>query len=189
MELDDLHKDARYPEAMIGRVFGIMGVRQDEIKSKDGVLDMKFRGVFQGSNVRTKSGTSAIELYDEVSNAPASFTASRVVLGCAAVTKMRVSFRDALQAFLQAKIDTPERISTWVELPREWWPDSWFYDGAARQQPKYVRPHCRLKRALYGHPEAGALWEKPYKTSCRGKAGSKCRCSQVSFGIGNQARR
>ena len=25
--------------------------------------------------------------------------------------------------------------------------------------PKYDRPHCRLLRALYGHPEAGALWE------------------------------
>ena len=25
--------------------------------------------------------------------------------------------------------------------------------------PKYDRPHCRLLKALYGHPEAGALWE------------------------------
>ena len=24
--------------------------------------------------------------------------------------------------------------------------------------PKYERPHCRLHRALYGHPEAVALW-------------------------------
>ena len=32
-------------------------------------------------------------------------------------------------------------------------------DGALRQIPKYDRPHCRLLRALHGHPEAGALWE------------------------------
>jgi hypothetical protein len=109
MELDDLYRDARYPDAMIGRVFGIMGVKSDEIKDSKKTPDMKFRAVFQGNDVRTKSGTSAVELYNEVSNAPASFTASRVVLGCAAVTKMRVSFRDALQAFLQASISGPKR--------------------------------------------------------------------------------
>ena len=56
-------------------------------------------------------------------------------------------------------IDTHTRTSTVVELHREWWPDSWFTDGARRQIHKYDRPHCRLLRALYGHPEAGALWE------------------------------
>ena len=25
--------------------------------------------------------------------------------------------------------------------------------------PKYDRFHCRLRRALHGHPEAGAIWE------------------------------
>ena len=39
------------------------------------------------------------------------------------------------------------------------WPDSWFTDGALRQIPKYDRPHCRLLRPLYGHPQAGALLE------------------------------
>ena len=56
-------------------------------------------------------------------------------------------------------IDTTTRTPTFVELPREWLPDSWFADGALRQIPKYDRPQCRLLRALYGHPEAGALWE------------------------------
>ena len=159
MELNALLKDPKYPEAMIGRVFGIMGVRSDEVKKSLEDLDMKFRVVFQGSNVRTKTGTSAIDLYDEVSNAPASFTASRVVLGCAAVSHMRVSFRDALQAFLQAKISTPGRVSTWIELPREWLPASWFYDGEARTKPKYHRPVCELLLALYGHPESGPLYD------------------------------
>ena len=61
---------------------------------------------------------------------------------------------------MQALLDTPTRTPTFVELPIEWWPDSWYVDAAKRQQPKYVRPHCRLLRALYGHPEAGALWER-----------------------------
>ena len=54
---------------------------------------------------------------------------------------------------------TPHPHSTFVELPREWRPDSWFVDGALRKVPKYDRPHCRLLRALYGHSQAGALWE------------------------------
>ena len=37
-------------------------------------------------------------------------------------------------------------------------PTAGFVDGALRQVPKYDRRHCRLLRALYGHPEAGALW-------------------------------
>ena len=112
MEVDDLYKDKRYPDAMIGRVFGIMGVKGDETRVLGAQLDMKFRGVFQGNNVRTKSGTSAFELYEEISNSPASFTASRLVLGCAAVKKLRVTFRDALLAYLQAHIDAPNRVST-----------------------------------------------------------------------------
>ena len=120
---------------------------------------MKFRVVFQGNDVRTKSGVSAIDLYEEVSSSPASFTASRVVLACAALTRRRVTFRDALQAFLQASISGPGRVSTWVELPRDWWPDSWFTDGAARQHPRFTRPVVMLLLALYGHPEAGALFD------------------------------
>lgn len=50
-------------------------------------------------------------------------------------------------------------MPTFVELPRRWLPDSWFHDGAKRPQPEYIRPHFRLLRALYGHSEAGALWE------------------------------
>ena len=89
MELDDLYKDKRYPDAMIGRVFGIMGVKGDEMRVLGAPLDMKFRDVFQGNNVRTKSGTSAFELYEEISNSLASFTASRLALGCAAANKLR----------------------------------------------------------------------------------------------------
>ena len=68
----------------------------------------------------------------------------------AAVNNAEVSVKPTVEVAPNAK----------VELPIEWWPDAWFVDGAARKQPRYERPHARLKRALYGHPEAGALWEK-----------------------------
>ena len=119
--------------------------------------------MFEGSNVRTKSGKSAIDLYEEISNAPASFTAARTALACAVLKRHRVTFRDAAQAYLQASISGPGRISTWVELPVDWWPDSWFHDGSKRGVPMYKRPVVKLLQALYGHPESGALLENYLK--------------------------
>ncbi|CAK0852325.1 unnamed protein product [Prorocentrum cordatum] len=155
--LRDLLNDESLSDAMLGRVFAILGIKGEEL-GKD-AQQWKARVVFQGSNIRSKSGMSSADLFEEVANAPASFAAARAALAAAALAGREVSLRGAEAAYFQALIDTPFRIPTYVELPLEWWPDSWFLDGAARQRPKYVRPHCRLKKALYGHPEAGALWE------------------------------
>jgi hypothetical protein len=156
--LHDLLRDDRIKEAMLGRAFAILGIKGEEL----GVADQKWKAriVFQGSNIRTKSGTTAADLFEEVSNAPASFAAARAALGVAALRGYEATLRDAGAAYLQALMDIEGRTPTFVELPREWWPNEWFHDGAARSRPKYVRPHCRLKRALYGHPEAGALWAR-----------------------------
>ena len=53
---------------------------------------------------------------------------------------------------------------------REAWPDEWYNypegvtpdspDAKERRTPKYERPVCKLLRALYGHPDAGTMWEK-----------------------------
>ena len=142
---------------MLGRAFAILGVKGEKLP--DDQKKWKARLVFQGSNIRTKTGATAAYLFEEVSNAPASFASARLALGIAVLKKQRATLRDAESAYLQALMDTPGRAPTFVKLPREWWPDAWFFDGALRQRPKYVRPRCRLKRALYGHFEAGALWK------------------------------
>ena len=119
----------------------------------------KTRIVFQVSNVRAKTCMSAADFFEEVSSARASFAAARAALAVAAMSGFSGIPRNAKMAELQAPSDTPTRTPTVVELPQECWPDTWSHDSAARTQPKYVRPHCRLLRALYGHPDAGALWE------------------------------
>ena len=86
--------------------------------------------MFQGSNARTKTGTSAAQFLEDTSNAPASFAAARAALGLAALKGYDASLREADTAYLQAVIVTPMRISTFLELLRKWWPDSWFKDGA-----------------------------------------------------------
>ena len=34
------------------------------------------------------------------------------------------------------------------------------YDSKGYRVPKYTDPVCLLKRALYGHPDAGTYWEQ-----------------------------
>ena len=159
----DWMEDPSIKEAMVGRLFVILGRKNSELEgaSRTDEAIMKARGVFQGSNVRTKTGRRATDIYEEVSNAPASLAAARCCIAVAILLRMMVTFRDVEQAYLQAHIDGPDRVPTLVELPRDWWPDSWFYD-ALRQIPKYVRPLVILCRALYGHPEAGYLWDATF---------------------------
>ncbi|CAK0791463.1 unnamed protein product, partial [Prorocentrum cordatum] len=153
-EYKDLMKDPTIPEVLHGRVFGIMGEKNAEGDD----ASIKFRAVFQGSQVRTKTGVDAVDLYQEVSSSPVSFAAVRCTLAIAVLLQLQVSVCDALQAYLQASISGPGRVPAWVEIPREWWPSSWYHNGD-RSRPRFVRPVCLLLRALYGHPEAGALWE------------------------------
>ena len=61
----------------------------------------------------------------------------------------RCEVADAEQAYIQAELKSD--IPTWVELPRERWPESW---------KNMRRPVCRLKLALYGHPDSGGHWER-----------------------------
>ena len=164
----DLICDPQVPEFMLGRVFGILGVKNAEDPS---AAEYKYRSVFQGSNVRTKTGIDAIDLYQEVSSSPVSFAAVRAVLAVACLLGLDVTVCDALQAYLQARIDQEGRVPTFVELPVEMWPDEWF-QGGDRAKPLFRRPVCPLCRALYGHPEAGALWEALF-TSILGNLGWK----------------
>ena len=53
-----------------------------------------------------------------------------------------------IKAYLQAILRSP--IATWVVLPFLCWLPGWEY--------KFKRPCVRLRRALYGHPEAGDDW-------------------------------
>ena len=57
---------------------------------------------------------------------------------------------DARQACIQAVL---MRLPYWTELPKEAWHPSVAIS-------KYRRPACRLVKALYGHPDAGTIWEQ-----------------------------
>ena len=62
----------------------------------------------------------------------------------------QVEFTDAEAAYTQAKL---KGIDTWVELPKDQWPNSW-------HKLPYDDPVCPLMYALYRHPDSGCYWEQ-----------------------------
>ena len=141
---------------LVGKLFAIMGEKNVE----DGVLPhlrkYKARIVFAGNIIQIASGTQAHELFRELSQTPAAMGSVRAAFGIAALQGHIPKVRDATQAYIQARIDGPDRPCTWARLPRQWWPAAWF---DASGKPLYKDPVVPLIRALYGHPESGALWD------------------------------
>ena len=144
-------------EHMCGRIFAIMGEKHAERKSAPADRVYKARIVFAGNNIQTASGTAPHELYTEISQTPAAMNTVRAALAIAALRGFVPKVRDATQAYIQAVIDKAGRPRTWVRLPKAWWPAHWF-DGQG--VPLYYDPVVVLVRALYGHPESGALWDR-----------------------------
>ena len=120
-EFIDLMRDPKVSECMVGRVSMILGKKNAEMDEGD-EQSWKARAVFQGNNIRTKTGADPAVLFREVANAPASFVAARAALASAVLRQLRVSFRDAKQAFLQS-VRGKDVTPTWAELPKSWWPD------------------------------------------------------------------
>ena len=99
---------------LVGRLFAIMG----EKNAEDGVLPhlrkYNARIVFAGNNIQTASDTQAHELFQELSQTPAAMSSVRAALGIAALQGHIHKVRDATQAYIQARIDGPDRPRTWV---------------------------------------------------------------------------
>ena len=66
----------------------------------------------------------------------------------------KLSTADASKAYLQSWLES--LAGTWVRLPGEIWPASWFNSNGA---PRFKRPVTRLLKT-FGHPEAGSHWER-----------------------------
>ena len=84
---------------------------------------------------------------------------SSAAMAVGMLRRMRASFGDASNAYLQVLIDVEPDVVNLVEHPRSWWPRSWFEDDAMTI-PKYKRPAVPLVYALPGHPKSGNFWEE-----------------------------
>ena len=103
--------------------------------------------MFQGSDVRDEDGYRAV--FNDLGSVPVSMPAGKILDLYGILPGHALETADAVRAYPQAPLMGTE---TWVRLPRDKQPASW---------AKFRDPVCLLKRALYGHPDAGSC--------CRGK--------------------
>ena len=106
----------------MGRVFAIMGEKHAEVMNDPSSRTYKARCVFAGNDVQTSNGQPVWELYQEVSQTPAAMQTVCAALAVAGLKGFTPKVRDATQAYLRSRIDTPDRPATWVRLPKAWWP-------------------------------------------------------------------
>ena len=110
----------------------------------------KFKGriVYRGDRVHTQDGDAVF--FNEVSTTPTTLTALNVTLWWGAQEGHTTTTADAVQAFLQSSL--PEGELTYVILPPELWLQDW--------SRRFKRVAVRLRKSLYGHPQAGRLWQQ-----------------------------
>ena len=156
-EYDDVLKEAsnKGEEIHMARVHGICVEKHSELPKEDKRRKFKGRGVLLGNQVKNQNLEAAF--FQDLGNSPASFESSRWadMFGC--LPGHNVQLADAIQAYIQAPLSG---VACWVELPDEAWPPQ-------IEKRKYRRPVVRLLRALYGHPDAGTMWEKHCDTAVK----------------------
>ena len=146
-EWDDVRREDQEGgfEVHMGYLLGICVEKNSELSLDNPVRKFKGRVVFQGDRVVDQNYDAA--MFQDLGSAPATMEAAKVgdFYGCIPGHSLEIA--DAVQAYVQAEMKgTP----TWVCLPPDQRPAAW----------RHMRkPACRLRKALYGHPDAGTFWE------------------------------
>ena len=136
-------------EVHMARVHGICVEKNYQLPKGSPGRKFKGRGVLRlGNQVKNQHWEAAF--FQDLGNSPATFEASRWADFYGCIPGHNVKLADAIQAYIQARLTGPP---CWVELPEDAWPD----DIDIR---KFRRRVVRLVKALYGHPDAGTMWEQ-----------------------------
>ena len=135
----------------MGLVFGFCVQKNAELVNEK--PKYKYRYVFQGNRVRDQDYQAA--MFQDLGSSPATQEASKCADFTGCLPGNDVEQADAEQAYIQAELKGTE---TWVQLPPERVPPEWAH---------LDRPVVRLRRALYGHPDAGTYWEQKCDAHCQ----------------------
>ena len=87
-EYYDLTNDPTKAEVMVGSGLGILSAKN--VKLTQGMI-CTYRAVFQSSDIRTKTGIFVVDLFQEVSNSPASFVTVRCILASVVLLGLSVT--------------------------------------------------------------------------------------------------
>ena len=123
----------------------------------------KGRIVYRGDNAKDQTGAAAV--YQELGASPTTVHTANTTIAYGAMSGFSTQTSDAQRAYIQAALKS--KHETWVEIPPELRPPEW--------GDKYVRPMCRLVKALYGHPEAGGHWERHLTQAVKWTGGEPSR--------------
>ena len=149
-EHDAIRSEAKKNDEEIhfGRVHGIMVEKHWQLPKEDPRRKFKGRAVLLGNKVTNQNIEAAF--FQDLGNSPATFEAARWADLYRLLPNNSVMLADAIRAYIQADLKGPRFF---VELPSEAWP-SWV------NLQEYRRPVVRLRKALYGHPDSGTMWEQ-----------------------------
>jgi len=141
--------DAQGVIVHFARIFDLCVEKGSELPI--GHKDRKYKGraVLQGDQVKDQNWEAA--LFQDLSSSPAAMEASRAADAYGMLNGNDIEVADADSAYTQSYLDS--EIKTWVQIPREQWPQEWVDKG-------YNKPVCPLVLSLYGHPDAGGYWER-----------------------------
>ena len=145
-------------KAQVGRVFGVCVEKGSELPKSDKGRKYKGRFVFGGDFVKDEWFQDGV--FNDLGSSPATLEASKILDAHGLIKNYTTEIADAIQAYIQAKLGAEVKdkdgktikVTTWVRLPREYWP----YSFKGIEDP--VAP---LVFALYGHPVSGGLWGNP----------------------------
>ena len=161
IEKDDLIQKSRESgkKIVVGDLMTICSMKFSELPEDQQVP--KGRIVYRGDSAKDEVGAPAI--YQELAATPTNIPDINANIAFGLLPGNETSVADAVKAYVQAELKSQH--PTWVTVPRELQPEAW-------RSKHFRRPCCRLLRALYGHPEAGAHWQAHFDKILRERFGA-----------------
>ena len=158
-EYAEVQKEAKHTGAKVhfGRLMTIVSIKFYELAKH--LQKLKGRIVYRGDCAKDEYGAAAV--YQELGANPTSVQGLNNCLAYGALQGHATTTSDAIKAYVQALLKSKHQ--TWIELPPELRPKWW--------REKFARPVVLLLRALYGHPDAGGLWEQHLARIIKGLGG------------------
>ena len=150
-EKEDVRAEAKRTGVSVhfGQLMTIASIKFWELAQH--LQKMKGRIVYRGDCAKDEHGAAAV--YQELGANPTSVQGLNACLAYGSLPGNCSSAADAVKAYVQALLSS--KYKTWIELPPELRPKHW--------RDKFVKPVVLLVKALYGHPDAGGLWEQHLK--------------------------
>ena len=150
-EYDQVAAEARRSSIKVhfGQLMSLASVKFAELAKH--LQKMKGRIVYRGDCAKDEHGAAAV--YQELGANPTSVQGLNNCLAYGSLPGNSTTTADAIKAYVQALLKS--KYQTWITLPPELRPRWW--------RERFVKPVVLLVKALYGHPDAGGLWEAHLK--------------------------